>query len=72
MKDLTALTAEETIAELEAPKVGPGYTRRGLIVHLVVVGMLKMPDWQAANRFLEELKKTGSNEDKMLLQVYFR
>ncbi|MDD4271366.1 MAG: hypothetical protein PHF50_01020 [Patescibacteria group bacterium] len=43
-----------------------------MIVHLVVIARMERQGWQAARRFLEELKKIGGDRDKELLAVYFK
>ena len=70
IKSISELTASEAIAELKAPEVGPGHTRRGLITRLVVIAKLEKPDWQTALQFLEGLAKNGSEEDKNEVRAY--
>jgi len=70
IKNISSLAASEAIAELKAPEVGPGHTRRGLITRLVIIAKLEKPDWQTALQFLEGLANNGSQEDKDEVKSY--
>lgn len=71
MKNLSDMTAEEVIAELEAPEPGPRLTRLGLITRLVIIAKLRRFGHKTALDYLRKLAENGSEAEKAEIRTYF-